>query len=69
MSLSLLAPWGSTASSVEFAKRLQPAQVIPGHDWYLSSEGRDFVPGLITGPLAESGVEFVALGWGESFTV
>lgn len=69
MSLSLLAPWGSTASSVQFAKRLGPAQVIPAHDWYLSSQGRDFIPGLITGPLAESGIEFVALGWGDSFTV
>ena len=69
MSLSMLAPWGSTASSVEFAKRIKPSQVIPGHDWYLSTQGRDFVPGLIAAPLAAVGVEFVALGWGESYTV
>lgn len=69
MSLSMLAPWGSTASSVQFAKRLGPRQVIPAHDWYLSTQGRDFLPDLITGPLAESGIEFVPLGWGASFTV
>ena len=69
MSLALMAPWGSATAAVEFATRLGPAQVIPAHDWYLSPQGRDFLPNLVRGPLAAAGIEFVPLGWGESLTV
>ncbi len=69
LSLSLLAPWGSSTASVDFARRLAPQQVIPAHDFYLSQQGRSFLPGLVAGPLQEAGIEFVPLGWGDSFTV
>lgn len=69
LSLSLIAPWGSSTEAVAFAKRLSPRQVIPAHDLYLSDMGREFIPSLMTEPLAEAGIEFVALGWGESYTV
>lgn len=69
LSLSLLAPWGSSTASVDFAKRLAPRQVIPAHDFYLSAQGRSFLPGLVAGPLVEAGIEFVPLGWGDSYTV
>lgn len=69
LSLSLIAPWGSSTASVEFAKRLSPRQVIPAHDFYLSEQGRGFLPGLLAGPLKEAGIEFVPLGWGDSYTV
>ncbi len=69
LSLSLLAPWGSSTASVDFAKRLAPRQVIPAHDFYLSEQGRSFLPGLVAGPLREAGIEFVPLGWGDSYTV
>ena len=69
LSLSLLAPWGSSTASVAFARRLAPRQVIPAHDFYLSEQGRSFLPGLVAGPLEEAGIEFVPLGWGDSYTV
>lgn len=69
LSMSMVAPWGSSTASVEFAKRLGPSQVIPAHDFYLSEQGREFFPDLVKGPLAEAGIEFVPLGWGDSYTV
>jgi L-ascorbate metabolism protein UlaG (beta-lactamase superfamily) len=69
LSLPLIAPWGSTTASVDFAKRLSPRQVIPAHDFYLSEQGRSFIPNLVAGPLREAGIELVPLGWGDSYTV
>jgi hypothetical protein len=64
-----MAPWGSTTASVEFARRLGPRQVVPVHDFYLSTAGRAWVTGLVKGVLAEDGIEVVPLDWGESFRV
>ena len=69
LSMALIAPWGSSTANVEFAKRLGPSQVIPAHDFYLSEQGRDFLPNIVQGPLAEAGIEYVPLGWGESYSV
>lgn len=69
LSLSLIAPWGSSTASVDFAVGLAPRQVIPAHDFYLSEQGRSFLPNLVAGPLKQAGIEFVPLGWGDSYTV
>jgi L-ascorbate metabolism protein UlaG (beta-lactamase superfamily) len=68
LALPLLTPWGSTTKSVEFARRLGPSQVVPIHDFYLSSSGRAWVTGLAKAVLAPE-IDVVPLDWGESYTV
>lgn len=69
LALPLLAPWGSATASVEFARRLAPQQVIPIHDFYLSSLGRSWISGLVKSVLAADGIELIPLDWGESYTI
>jgi L-ascorbate metabolism protein UlaG (beta-lactamase superfamily) len=69
LALPLLIPWGSTTEAVEFARRLAPQQAIPIHDFALSALGRNWVNGMTKNVLAKSGIEFIPLGWGESFTI
>ena len=69
LALPLLAPWGSATASVQFARRLGPRQVIPVHDFYLSSSGRSWIAGLVRSVLAADDIELVPLDWGESYTV
>jgi len=69
LALPLMAPWGSTTASVEFARRLSPTWVVPIHDFYLSASGRAWVGGVAKSALADDGIEVVTLDWGESFTV
>jgi L-ascorbate metabolism protein UlaG (beta-lactamase superfamily) len=69
LALPLLAPWGSATASVEFARRLRPRQVIPVHDFYLSSDGRRWITGLVKSVLAGDGIELVALDWGDGYTI
>lgn len=68
LALPLLTPWGSTTKSVEFARRLQPHQVIPIHDFYLSSSGRSFITNMAGSVLADAGIELVPLDWGDSYS-
>lgn len=69
LALPLLIPWGSTFASMEFARRLGPRQAIPIHDFYLTEAGRQWIGETATRVLAESGIELLNLGWGESATV
>ena len=69
LALSLMAAWGSSTASVEFARRLGPRQVVPVHDFYLSASGRAWVTSLVKGVLAGDGIELVPLDWGQSYTV
>jgi len=69
LTLPLIVPWGSTTQSMEFARRLAPRQAVAIHDFYLSPGGREWVAGMATNVLAKSDIEFVALGWGDSYTV
>ena len=69
LALPLLIPWGSTFQSMEFARKLAPRQVISIHDFYLSSAGREWIGAMATNVLAKSDIEFVALDWGDSYTV
>ncbi len=69
MALPLITPWGSATQAVEFAGRLAPDQVVPIHDFYLSSSGRRWINDIVTGALEAKGVELVPLDWGESFTI
>ena len=69
LALPLLTPWGTTRKSVEFAMRLQPQQVIPIHDFYLSELGRGFIAKMAGGVLADSGIELIPLDWGDSYTL
>lgn len=69
LALPLLTPWGTTTKSVEFARRLQPKQVVPIHDFYLSESGRAFVTKMAAGVLAGAGIELVPLDWGDSYTL
>jgi L-ascorbate metabolism protein UlaG (beta-lactamase superfamily) len=69
LALPLLIPWGSTFQSMEFARRLAPGQVVPIHDFYLSSSGRQWITGMAKRVLAASDIELVPLTWGESYTV
>ncbi len=69
LALPLLIPWGSATKSVEFARSLAPQQVVPIHDFYLTSTGRQWIAGLVKNVLAGDGIEVVPLDWGESLTV
>lgn len=69
LALPLIMPWGTMRGSVEFALRLAPRQVVPIHDFYLTDQARDFFYGMAKGVLDQTEIEFVPLGWGESFTV
>lgn len=69
LALPLLIPWGSSTASMAFARRLAPQQAIPIHDFALSELGRNWINGVAKNVLAKSGIEFVPLGWGESYTV
>ena len=69
LALPLLVPWDSATGAVEFARSLRPAQVVPIHDFYLSSGGRAWIRGMVGGVLARDGIEMVDIDWGEAFTV
>lgn len=69
LALGLLTPWGSTTKTLEFARRLEPQQAIPVHDFYLSDGGRKWINSVAKHMLAKEGIEMVTLDWGESFTV
>lgn len=69
LALPLLAPWTSTTKAVEFARRLQPRQVVPIHDFFVTEWGRGFLTEMAGSVLARAGIELVPLGWGESYTV
>lgn len=68
LALPLLVPWDSTTGAVQFARRLQPRQVIPVHDFYLNEKGRRFITEMAGSVLAEDGIELVKLDWGDSFS-
>ncbi len=67
--LPLMVPWGAPRTGVELVERLGPKQVIPAHDFYLSDGGRAFIYEFVGGAIAEGGVEFVPLAYGDSYTV
>jgi len=69
LALPLIVPWGSTTQSMDFARRLQPEQVIPIHDFYLNEGGRNFIYNLAKNVLAKAGIEVLPLRWGESATI
>ena len=69
LALPLLVPWDSTTGAVEFARRLEPRQVVPVHDFYLSATGRRWVTGMVRAVLGSDGIELVDLDWGDSFTI
>ena len=69
LALPLIAPWGSTTQSVEFARRLTPRQVVPIHDFYTSASGRAWLSGLVKRVLADDDIELVPLDWGEGYTL
>jgi L-ascorbate metabolism protein UlaG (beta-lactamase superfamily) len=69
LALPLLVPWGSTFESMEFARRLQPAQVVPVHDFYLSESGRQWIVGMAAKVLAEADIEVIPLDWDQSYTL
>jgi L-ascorbate metabolism protein UlaG (beta-lactamase superfamily) len=69
LAMALLSPWGSASASVEFARRLQPRQVIPIHDRYLSQGGRAWIGGMVKDVLMGDGIELMQLDWGDSFTL
>ena len=69
MALPLIAPWGSATAAVAFARRIGPRQVVPIHDFYMSSFGRQAIRGMIEGVLAEHDIELLPLDWGDSITV
>lgn len=69
LALPLMVPWGSTTEAVDFARTLQPRQLVPIHDFYMAKSGREWVQGLVKGVLAGDGIELVDLDWGDSYTV
>lgn len=66
--LPLFVPWGMSRDAILTAERLAPKQVIPSHDFYLSDGGREFIYGFIGGLLNQDDMEFVPLGYGESYS-
>ena len=69
LALGLLTPWGSTTRSLEFARSLSPAYVVPVHDFYLAEQGRRWVAAVAQRVLAEAEIEVMTLDWGEHFTL
>lgn len=69
LALPLLVPWDSATGAVEFARRVQPAQVVPIHDFYMSQSGREWIRGLIGNVLAKDGIELIDVDWGAEFTI
>lgn len=69
LALPLLSPWGSATASVAFARRLGVAAVVPVHDFYITARGREFLAGIVASPLADAGIELLALDWGQRATV
>ena len=68
LALPLLVPWDSATGAVEFARRLQPRQVVPIHDFYMSEIGRGWIRNLIKGVLSDDDIELVDIDWGDSFS-
>ena len=69
LALPLLVPWGSATGAVEHARRVQPTQVVPIHDFYLSESGRKWIREMIGGVLGGHDIELIDLDWGQSYTV
>lgn len=69
LALPLLVPWDSVRGAVEHALRLRPNQVVPIHDFYLTSGAREWVRSLAGGVLAGHDIELVDVDWGQGFTV
>jgi L-ascorbate metabolism protein UlaG (beta-lactamase superfamily) len=69
LTMALMAPWGSTAQSVECIKAVRPNYVIPVHDSYLSENGRRSIGGIASRAVKDHGIELVELGWGETFQI
>jgi len=69
LALPLLTPWGSMFQSMEFARRLQPSQIVPIHDFYVSDGGRQWIYGMAKTVLAKSDIEVVTLDWGDGYTL
>jgi L-ascorbate metabolism protein UlaG (beta-lactamase superfamily) len=69
MALPLVAPWGSATAAVAFARRVGAQQVIPIHDFYMSAFGRQAIAGMVSGVLADHGIELLRLDWGDAITV
>lgn len=69
LALPLLVPWDSATGAVDFARRLEPRQVVPIHDFYLSDMGRGWIRGMVKSVLAGHGIDLVDLDWGDSFSV
>ncbi|MDJ0952648.1 MAG: MBL fold metallo-hydrolase [Acidimicrobiia bacterium] len=69
LALGLLTPWGSATRSLEFARDLEPAYVVPVHDFYLNDMGRHWIYSVAKRMLGEAGIEVMTLDWGESFTL
>lgn len=67
--LPLIVPWGQTRVGVQLVEKLQPKQVIPAHDFYLSDGGREFIYGVAGGAISATGAEFVPLTYGDSYTI
>lgn len=69
LALPLVSPWGSMTASVAFAKKLAPQYVVPIHDFYLSTSGRQMLTGMAKGALGAAGIELVQVDWNESVTL
>ena len=69
LALPLIVPWDSATGAVKFAQRVGPTQVVPIHDFYLNSGGREWVRGLVGSALRDHGIELVDVDWGQGFTV
>jgi len=69
LGLPLMTLWGSMTASMGFAKGLSPQYVIPIHDFYMNSSGRQWVTGMAKAVLATAGIEVVPLDWNESATL
>lgn len=68
LALPLIVPWDSATGAVDFARRVEPEQVIGIHDFYLNEAGRAFARNLVAGPLADDGIEMVDLDWDDSYS-
>ena len=69
LGLPLITLWASMTESMDFAKRLSPQYVIPIHDFYMNSSGRQWVTDMAKAVLATAEIEVVPLDWNESATL
>jgi len=69
LALPMTAPWGSNIKAANLALELQPAHVLPIHDWHWRDEARVQTYDRFEEVLGEKGITFHKLVTGQPVTI